>query len=150
MARIADIVHDVILFEEALGTRLWEFAPDEKVVPGESGISMQLREFAEATTRLGLIHGDLRPWNVIVGATLEIKVIDWGLSCFVDELPKRVDLTRQPGHYWCFSGGRPVEQLDLTDADRISRLMRGEITYTDAWKQNPPSWLPHWCRPPGC
>lgn len=89
MARFTDTIDDVILMEAAPGTLLWEIDSP----PDPSIIATQLTEFADATRDQKLIHGDVRPWNVVVNGDV-VRIIDWNLSRFVDDLSLGDDVLR--------------------------------------------------------
>lgn len=135
MARMLEPIQDVVLLEEAHGTNLWHM----KAQPDPARIEDQLIEFALATGKHGLIHGDLRPWNVFCDNEQRIEVIDWWfLSSFVSDLAgERRDLVEgTDAHYVKFhsdlvSQGNFTE-LDLRDARTIGKLLRGEIELSDA------------------
>src|SRR5579864_2114120 len=109
----------------------------------------QLIEFARRTQRNRLIHGDLRPWNVIFDTTRGVQVIDWlCLSSFVDDLssdrPRRWDLVSgEDAHYVKFHSGLlakgDVTEIDLADARPIAKLLRGDIRRLgEAWPRAGP------------
>ena len=142
MARIDRIIEDVVLFEKADGKLLWD---NLDPMPNIEDIERQLYEFAEGTKKCGLVHGDLRPWNVFFHKG-RITVIDWDLSVFVEDM--RPDREPVKGHYARAHPGRPVHALadiDIVDAGRFARLMRGESTYKEI-KWDRPGWVPQWCR----
>jgi hypothetical protein len=155
MARMVGPFEDVVLLEAAQGDLLWDLdkAPDPAVVEA------QLIEFALATRKLQLIHGDLRPWNVFFDNERGVQVIDWWcLSAFVDDLlprgvlpARRADLLGQ-GHYAKFhpelvAQGRLTE-IDEEDARRIGKLLRGDISLSEAWHPvYQLSRCPAWCKP---
>jgi hypothetical protein len=155
MARMVGPLEDVVLLEAAQGDLLWDLdkAPDPAVVEA------QLIEFALATRKLQLIHGDLRPWNVFFDNERGVQVIDWWcLSAFVDDLlprgvlpARRADLLGQ-GHYAKFhpelvAQGKLTE-IDEEDARRIGKLLRGDIGLNEAWQPvYQLSRRPAWCRP---
>ena len=142
MARMVGPIDDVVLLEDARGQMLWEMetAPDAAVVES------QLAEFATSIRKHGLIHGDLRPWNVFFDREYGVQVIDWWcLSAFVDDLmpegalpARRADLLGD-GHYSKFhpdlvAAGR-ITDIDLADVRIIGRLLREELDldHAEAW-----------------
>jgi len=154
MAKIVGPFEDVVLSSEVPGQNLWnmDVPPDPQIVEA------QLREFALWTSCHQLIHGDLRPWNVIIDPLHGVKVIDWrDLSAFVDDLepmhglpPRRCDLLGQ-GHYGSFHPGLVAQkkflEIDESDVHLIGKLLRGEIGLSEAWRKPHPSNLPSWCKP---
>lgn len=142
MARMVEEIGDVILLETASGRLLWEI----DAAPDPIAIERQLNEFAAGTEKNGLIHGDIRPWNIFVDDHCGISVIDWNLSRFVDDLRLGDDLL--VGHFTNFHKGLKISELarmDLVDAHRIMQLLKGEIRFAQAWPQNP-LWYPAWCK----
>ncbi len=143
IARIAYVVEDVVLFEEACGRLLWEM--DE--LPGLDMVASALLTFAKATASVSIINGDVRPWNVFVDEVGGVQVIDWGLSSFTDTLT--LDHHLLVGHYRSFHPNVPVASItdiDRIDVERLVRLMKGETSYRDEWTGDPPSHFPKWCR----
>jgi hypothetical protein len=138
MARMLKPIKDVVLIEEARGENLWHM----KTRPDLTRVEGQLIEFARATKRNGLIHGDLRPWNVFCDDEQRVQVIDWWyLSSFIGDLvgdrPRRPDLVRgQDAHYAKFHpdlvSQNKFTDIDLADAGIIGKLLRGEIELSDA------------------
>jgi Phosphotransferase enzyme family len=154
MARIVGPFDDVVLLEKAPGQKLWEMdnAPDYAVT-----VEHQLIQFALATKKNNLIHGDLRPWNLFFDPDRGVQVIDWlYLSSFVNDLigdpPRRADLIGEGKHYFKFHRDLVVERrftdIDLEDARIIGKLVRGEIgRLSDAWPQaDRRTWYPQWCK----
>lgn len=143
MAPMVGPIKDIVLLEEAHGQMLWEM----ETSPNPDVVESQLVEFAIAAKNYGLIHGDLRPWNVFFDDDRGIQVIDWWcLSSFVDDLlpraelpPRRADLLEE-GHYAKFHPDLVAQgkftEIDLADARLIGRLLRGEIDLSDsqAWQ----------------
>ncbi len=143
MARVAELARDVVVFEEATGSLLWEM---ESKIPIDD-VERQLLEFANATGANGLINGDLRPWNVFIDDADALKVIDWGLSAFAVDLTPDHHLVK--GHYSKMHptlGSSERARIDLVDAQRIIRMLKGDIGYVEAWGHGPPSWRPIWCK----
>jgi RIO1 family len=154
MAKIVGPIEDVVLSVEARGQNLWGM--DICFDPGM--VEDQLREFALWTQAHGLIHGDLRPWNVFYDHDFGIQVIDWHLlSAFVDDLlpqdvlpARRSDLLGD-GHYAKFHPTLvergDFTEIDLTDARLIGKLLRAEIGLGEAWPGSQSSRRPSWCKP---
>jgi hypothetical protein len=152
MARMEGPIENVVLLEEARGSLLWEMEP----APDATVVESQLIEFALGTKQNQLIHGDLRPWNVFFDNDCGVQVIDWWcLSSFVDDLvgdrPRRQDLIQEGKHYAMFHrelvAVGDFTDIDLTDAQRIGKLLRGEIRFSQAWPASSPwPWYPGWCR----
>jgi Phosphotransferase enzyme family len=150
MVRMEGPIEDVVLLEEARGEILWEVEP----VPDPAVVENQLIEFALGTKANQLIHGDLRPWNVFFDKDCGVQVIDWWcVSSFVDDLignePRRRDLIE--GHYARFHANLVAQRnftvIDLADAHRIGKLLRGDIGFSQAWPASSPwPWYPAWCR----
>jgi Phosphotransferase enzyme family len=129
----------------------WTTAPDYAAV-----LEDQLIAFALGTKKNGLIHGDLRPWNIFFDPARGVQVIDWWkLSAFVDDLvgdaPQRGDLIADGKHYVRFHPELVAEgrftDIDLEDARVIGKILRGEIrTVKEAWPaQDARDWYPAWC-----
>ena len=137
---IADIIDDIVLFDEAKGELLWEIED----LPQKSLIESQLHEFALGTKKNGLIHGDLRPWNIFFHADHGVSVIDWGDSEFVDEL--RIGHGLMAGRLNKHHNGQKIVDVDLIDAERIAQMMRGEIEVEEVWPGTGVTWCPRWCK----
>ena len=114
MAKFALPQRGYILTEIAPGTLL----SDLDVIPDAASIERQLIEFANATKKHRLVHGDIRQWNVLLNTDGSIKVIDWNSSRFGDS------------------------NVDIEDVAKLGRLMRGEIGFFEAW-----NWRPAECAP---
>jgi hypothetical protein len=146
MAKFFAFVQDVALIERVRGQLLWDLDQLHDI----DRIEKQLIEFAEGTTANGLIHGDLRAWNVIADDHRGIRVIDWNLSSFVDQLHAGHELVGPNGHYTQYHPERKWNELagvDIVDAKLNTSLMRGEIGYREAWPGERPGMLPRWCKP---
>jgi len=139
MAPILMPIEDVVLIGEAHGHMLWdlEAAPDPDAV--ENGLD----EFVRGAQAHGLIHGDLRPWNIFFDGERGVQVIDWwSLSSFVDDLvrlgdqaPRRADLLEREGHYVKFHPDLVAQgkftEIDQADAMLIGKLVRGHVKLSD-------------------
>jgi hypothetical protein len=138
MARMLEPIKDVVLLEEARGDNLWHM----RIRPDPAIVEDQLIEFALATKRYDLIHGDLRPWNVFCDNEQGVQIIDWWcLSSFVSDIfgegARRLDLVEGTDpHYAKFHADLVSEkkftEIDLADAKTIGSLLRDEIELDDA------------------
>jgi hypothetical protein len=160
-ARIVGPIENFILSVEARGQSLWSM----EVPPNPDLVTAQLLEFSRWTEAHGLVHGDVRPWNVFFDQD-RIQVIDWDLSAFIDvdllprgEVPpRRLDLiaewnehTGGSGHYQRFHPDLVAQSrfggIDRRDALLIRRLLKGKLGLGEAWPGVNLSWYPPWCRP---
>lgn len=91
-ARMVDVLFDtdtaeiIIVMEHVLGTESQKFHPntksmDEKIVKGLIGGLKCLHE-------AGVVHGDIRPGNILIGDDGSVKFIDFGLSHLVSDDPE--------------------------------------------------------------
>lgn len=143
MAQICLPSPEWLLSRRARGANLWDL--DTISASSREMIATKLIEFAHDTKRAGVIHADLRPWNVFVDNSGGIEVIDWNLMCFADEIATRPDL--MTGHYKNFNPGLLPDRIldiDMADAQRMARLLKGDIRFEEAWNQSPPGY-PAWC-----
>jgi hypothetical protein len=142
-AQITDVVDKVFIVERAPGVLLWEM--DDEKAPDVSG---QLYSFVSSLELVGLVHGDIRPWNIFYdAATKSIKVIDWGFSFFIsDGIPQgALGHIRYRGH----NPSQP-STIDLNDADKTLKVLKGEISFESAWNHGPNErdWWPKWAKKP--
>jgi len=107
-----------ILMDHAVGDLVWHLNSAPTAI---SEIERQLLEFANGARSNGIIHRDVRPWNVFMDDDRKITVIDWGNNQLADN------------------------DLDIEDTKRLVRLLRGEITFQEAWGWTP-GWYPAWCK----
>ena len=137
-AQITDVVDRVFIVERAPGVLLWEM----DTVPN---IADQLYSFVSSLEAVGLVHADIRPWNIFYdAATKSIKVIDWGFSFFgwppdpaiIPHLDTRGHLLYQQS---------PIDRID---AKKTLEVLRGDISFESAWNHgtNERDWWPPWAK----
>jgi serine/threonine protein kinase len=142
--QILDVVEKrIFVVERAPGVLVWEM---EDSLPFVSAIETHLDVFVSSLHQMGLVHGDIRPWNIFYDHEQQVfKVIDWGFSFFIgDNLDQKTS-----GH---LSGrghaNTPLLQIDSIDAQRTLQVLRGAISYEDAWNHKPheTEWRPKWAK----
>ncbi|MBI3461714.1 MAG: hypothetical protein HY000_01440 [Planctomycetes bacterium] len=144
LAKILRICEDVAVFEFAQGSLLWHL----ETVDVEF-IQTRLRETVQALRDQDVVHGDIRPWNVVLSRSVpqQLWLIDWDLAIRISSPDQEIinNHLRDRGH-----SGRPLEEIDLADLQRSVNVIRGEITPEQAWNHDPNSfgWRPPWCRSP--
>lgn len=139
-AQITDVVDRIFIIERAPGVLMWEM---EDHLPD---ITEQLNSFVSSLEEVGLVHADIRPWNIFYDATTKnIKVIDWGFSYFTADgiYPG----TR--GHL--IARGHTISQpspIDRIDAKKTLQVLRAEISFESAWGHGPSErdWWPNWAK----
>ena len=146
MARIADVVQDVAVFDAAPGRLLWDL-DGPFTAAAVDAIEAQLVAFAHGTRACELIHGDLRPWNAMLADDGTLQVIDWGHSAFLSDL--HLADGRITDHYARMHPGLPLDRtldMDLRDAECLVRLLRRSSRYSrEAWATYGIGVLPPWC-----
>jgi hypothetical protein len=118
MAKFYTPQNGYILSEIAPGELIWNL----DYVPHIDRIEKQLGEFARGAKACGLVHGDIRPWNVVQDNQGDIKVIDWNLSRFGES------------------------NVDIEDVRKLGCTLRGETGFHQAWGWGPSEYA-KWCRP---
>jgi serine/threonine protein kinase len=135
----------IFLMENCRGHLLWEM---EDARQFSSLLPSALRSLVAALDRVGLVHADIRPWNIFFDpASREFRVIDWGFSFFSD-----CDLGAEP--FWHLrshlrarghSLASPM-QVDRLDAEKVLQVVSGGLCYEEAWRHEPGeiAWQPPW------
>jgi len=137
IAKIERQIEGVTLIERAKGDLLWHFDSP----PVAAVVEDQLLEFAAATTLNGLIHADIRPWNIFLDSKQNLTVIDWSQAHFYGD---NIDL--QPTHHESAADkSLKINQIDTDAAHRVGRLIRREITIQEMGHGRM-NWSPSWCR----
>jgi hypothetical protein len=140
-AKIVDVIENrVFIVERAPGTLLWHI---EDGLPEPESFRSALDAFVGSLEQVGLVHGDLRPWNVFYDPRKGFTVIDWGFSFFTGD--SRV--MKMSGHFEASRHKQPFLHVDKLDADRIVQLVEGRIGWEDAWGHpNEITWGPPWAK----
>jgi serine/threonine protein kinase len=124
---------------------LWESDDNSAFLPQ---LPKALSQLLNSLGKVGLVHGDIRPWNIFYDTTnKEFKIIDWGFSFFIGE-----NLTQSP--FWHLrdhlkSRGHNISApatIDTTDAEKTLQVVGGSLRYEDAWFHNAEemTWRPPW------
>ncbi|QDU36862.1 Serine/threonine-protein kinase StkP [Maioricimonas rarisocia] len=94
-----------------------------------------LRECLEglgALHREGLVHGDLKPANIMVKRTGNCKIIDFGSALNLDEPPSRPTWTPRYAAVEVLEGGRQTQASDLASLGYILfEMLSGQFPFTD-------------------
>jgi hypothetical protein len=140
-AKIVDVIEDkIFVIERVSGILLWE---NEDNLPAIDEIKRALGLLVASLQQVGLVHGDIRPWNIFYDANRkQFKVIDWGFSFFLENGPS--DKTK--GHLDARGHKPPYQDVDQIDASKTIQVIEGSLSYEDAWHH--PSgemfWRPKW------
>lgn len=74
---------NIVFVEKVKGKLLWELNESER--PKIEEVLRTLNEFIQSIENSGIIHNDIRPWNIIYNLSdNSFKVIDWEYSEFQD------------------------------------------------------------------
>jgi aminoglycoside phosphotransferase (APT) family kinase protein len=144
-ARLSHLAGSVFLVEECAGVLLWENEDNSQFL---AQLPAALNQLVDSLGRIGLVHGDIRPWNIFYdNSTKGFAIIDWGFSFFLDE-----DLTRPP--FWHLrdhlrARGHDIntpQAIDRIDASKTLEVVSGRLRYEDAWKHQSQEmqWRPPW------
>jgi hypothetical protein len=127
VAKIVDVIENrIFVVQRAPGTLLWHI---EDGLPKPDVVRTALDSLVESLEQLGLVHGDLRPWNVFYDLGKGFTLIDWGFSFFLDRGPSE----ELKGHFEASRHHAPFQNVDRADADRITQLVQGKLGWEDAW-----------------
>jgi serine/threonine protein kinase len=86
---------------------------DEEVV----GIARQIAEALQAAHEKGVVHRDIKPGNIIVSDSAEVKVLDFGLARRF-----KTEQTDDPGLQGSTIPGRPLGTANYMAPERILQL----------------------------
>lgn len=91
--------HRYIAMEHVQGKNIRQFLDEHETFPLEQffSVSSQLCEALNAAHRLNIVHRDLKPVNVLLTSDFSVKVIDFGLSKFVESEGPNADKMTQTG-----------------------------------------------------
>jgi hypothetical protein len=145
-AKIVEVIEDrIFVIEKARGVLLWEIE-DATRLPEFLEIQNALDSFVASLKSVGLVHGDIRPWNIFYDSGIRtFKIIDWGFSFFSnDGVPGRTrNHLRLRGH-----DSLPPETVDAADAWKTISVLKGEETFEAAWGHDSSEmlWRPSWAK----
>jgi serine/threonine protein kinase len=147
MARINELVNDYLVTEYIDGVTLWDI--EKSLRPSLSQVKMMLSEITQSLAKASIIHGDLRPWNILYCVKKrKFYVIDWGFSCFIPNLIgfPRVP-TRVKRHFWDCGHKKPFKFIDIDDSLRFIELLKQPRKLSELWPVSKGSnWYPDpWC-----
>lgn len=126
----------LVLTEYVDGRLLWELSGQQR--PSLTSVEKRLREFAIAAEAAGLVHGDLRPWNVMLRYEGSVAVLDWGFGFLRDSGPSK-DTAR---HLRAGGHKAPFTQVDHIDAERTVMALRKPERVAELWNAEQPTWYP--------
>lgn len=80
-----------LVMEYVQGTTLHENRPTD--VPAALDIFIKLARGLDCLHRVGYVHADMKPNNVLIGPKGTVKIIDFGQSCAIGHVKQRVQGT---------------------------------------------------------
>lgn len=80
-----------VLMEYVQGKTLEQLGP--RGIRGTIGIFLKVAEGLDALHRLGYVHADIKPNNVLIAADGTVKIIDFGQSCPIGHIKERIQGT---------------------------------------------------------
>jgi serine/threonine-protein kinase len=92
-----------IVMEHVRGTRLSELIHDLGVIPLETALhyAIQTVDAVAHAHQRGVIHGDLKSSNIMIGSDGRVKVLDFGLAVRVEARSADADSTCPPPSSGC-------------------------------------------------
>jgi RIO-like serine/threonine protein kinase len=118
--KLVYVAENIFLIEECGGTLLWE-ADDNAEFCDQ--LPSALARFVSSLARVGLVHGDIRPWNIFYDRNnKKFKIIDWAFSFFLGEDLSAVPLWHLRDHLQARGHdlAKP-HQIDHTTPLRLSK-----------------------------
>lgn len=135
-----DQQQDIAVFEWIEGTLLWETSENR---PDLTTLQTTLEQTLKQINLQGLIHGDIRPWNIIWNPeNQQIYLIDWELSQIIEPTqntqPNAHSLLR--GH-----GQTELTEIDQRDLAKTIQVLQNPPYLYQAWwhTSNEFNWLPN-------
>lgn len=123
-----DQQQDIALFEWIEGTLLWEIIEQR---PSLESIKFTLEEALGKINQQGLIHGDVRPWNIIWNEKQgQPYLIDWDLSQVVgdDKGVKNIEHILLRGY-----SIKSIKEVDLEDLKKSIDCLKDPGSLYRAW-----------------
>ncbi|MBL4883889.1 MAG: hypothetical protein JKY95_05040 [Planctomycetaceae bacterium] len=138
--KIQEIIGDYVIMEKATGELIWEIGKDFP------HLKTSLMEFVDDLKSIGLVHADLRPWNIFYDEHLiKYHIIDWSHS-FFREGPKPSGFN--PDHLlYCNHANDAEQDIDALDVKSNLELINGTTGLKKAWHYGSGTfrWQPDWC-----
>ncbi len=94
-------------------------------------IGLQVSEGLQAANEIGLIHGDIKPENILFGNNDQAKVVDFGLARFLDK-------SAHPGEIWGTPYYIAPEKVRRQPEDHRADIYSLGATLYHALSGNPP------------
>lgn len=145
VARIHEFVDTIVVIEEGTGTLLWELETAPQHI---ATIRAAVEETSRALRQIGLVHADVRPWNLVFEETAgKLTLFDWGYSFFTNE-PSFGNLDAHlAARGFDRTRGHDITQHDI---EACLAILEGSRRPEDIWHHQHWEfwWRPSWCRQP--
>lgn len=113
-----------VIMEYVDGQTLEEIGP--LGMHGLLGVFSKIAEGLEALHRMGFVHADMKPNNILVGKKGEIKIIDFGQSCPIGHAKDRIQGT--PDYIAPEQAQRGIPLTERTDVFNFGATLYWAIT----------------------
>lgn len=122
----------VLLTEKAPGSLLVELVGVDR--PSLETVKQHLTQILERIHEKGIVHCDVRPWNILFDRSVGFTLLDFGFSFRIENGPlNHVEgHLRERGHE-----GVLDENVDWRDLELTLSVLSGGITPEEAWRHAP-------------